>query len=148
MRTTFSKFVRAGCSIISSSSNDAFAFVQDLYTFFDASIHRWKVLTDYLEYSLVQKNLSDTRWSAHAQATRALKEAYDLVDEGLQEIANDSNQKQSTRHEVGNLSATMSIWGTAILTELSNPKLHRFNIIRKCLQGAALDLSETSHLLD
>ena len=125
-----------------------FAFVQDLYTFFAASTHRWKVLTDYLEDNLVPKNLADTRWSAHAQATRALKEAYDLVDEALQEIANDSHQKPSTRHEAGNLSATMSIWDTPILTELWNRILHRFNIVSKCLQGAALDLSETSHLLD
>ena len=109
-----------------------FAFVQNVvYTFFAASTHRWKVLTDYLEENLVPNNLADTQWSAHAQEIRALKEGYDLVDEALQEIANDSQQKPSTRHEAGNLSAKMFIWDTPIITELWNRILHRFNMVSK-----------------
>ncbi|KAI6660624.1 Zinc finger MYM-type protein 1-like [Oopsacas minuta] len=69
-----------------------FSFIQNVYTFLAASTHRWKVLTDHLGDKLVPKNLADTRWSVHAQAISALKEGYDQLDEGLQEIAKTCNK--------------------------------------------------------
>ncbi|KAI6649673.1 hypothetical protein LOD99_6677 [Oopsacas minuta] len=109
---------------------------------------RWKVLTDHLGYKLEPKNLADTRWSVHAQVISALKEGYDQLDEALQEIANDLQQKPSTRHEAENLSGTLSIWDTPLLKELWNQILHRINSVNKCLQDASLDLSATSYLLN
>ena len=46
-----------------------FGFVQTLYTFFSASTHRWSILKENLgTKGLVVKSLSDTRWSARADA--------------------------------------------------------------------------------
>jgi hypothetical protein len=52
-----------------------FSAVQKIYVFFSASTHRWKILCDALEKSAAPtvKRLSDTRWSAHADAICALK---------------------------------------------------------------------------
>lgn len=50
-----------------------FGFVQQLYTFFSASTHRWSILSDCLgPKGLTVKSLSDTRWSARADAVKAL----------------------------------------------------------------------------
>ena len=46
--------------------------VDYVYTFFSASTHRWSVLLDALDGLPVVKQLSDTRWSAHADATKTL----------------------------------------------------------------------------
>ncbi|XP_039315251.1 zinc finger MYM-type protein 1-like [Solenopsis invicta] len=57
-----------------------FDFVQNLYTFFSASTHRWAVLIRALATlgprQKVVKNLSDTRWSARADAVFALNNGY------------------------------------------------------------------------
>ena len=60
-----------------------FGFVQELYNFFSASTHRWTILLKNLEKedeckqssSLVLKNVSDTRWCARADATKACQMA-------------------------------------------------------------------------
>jgi len=50
-----------------------FEFVRKLYTFFSASTHRWAILTASVgQHCSVVKCLSDTRWSAHADAVKAL----------------------------------------------------------------------------
>lgn len=50
-----------------------FGFVQSLYNFFSASTYRLNMLKESLpEDSLVVKSLSGTRWSARADATKAL----------------------------------------------------------------------------
>ena len=49
-----------------------FEFVQSLYVFFSASTHRWFLFESELKphTMLVVKRLSDTRWSAHSDASQ------------------------------------------------------------------------------
>ena len=47
-----------------------FNLVDYVYTCFSASTHRWSVLLDALDGLPVVKQLSDTQWSAHADATK------------------------------------------------------------------------------
>ena len=42
------------------------------------------------------KRLSDTRWSAHADAVKALMLVYTYIAEVIDEIANDVNEKGET----------------------------------------------------
>jgi len=49
-------------------ANSFFCFIQNVYTFFSASTHRW----DLLKINLTLKNLSETRWSARYDACKAL----------------------------------------------------------------------------
>ena len=62
-----------------------FSFVECLYSFFVASTHRWKILTNQLSSQSrpTVKCMSDTRWSAHADATKALVEGYDEINTAL-----------------------------------------------------------------
>ena len=54
-----------------------FGFVQQLYNFFSASTHRWAILTEQLDSNgLTVKSLSETRWSARADAVKALCTGY------------------------------------------------------------------------
>lgn len=58
---------------------DIFAFVQHLYTFFAASTHRWNELKSVLSSDSkrrVVEKLSDTWWSARADAVYVLNDEY------------------------------------------------------------------------
>lgn len=75
-----------------------FMFIQSIYVFFSGSTHRWAILVTHLEKDLLQRNikgervlvpkrLSDTRWSARADACRAVKAGYGLFITALTEIS-------------------------------------------------------------
>jgi len=56
-----------------------FGFIKQLYTFFSASMHRWSVLAKHqvqADGTLILKSLSDTRWSAQADATKTVSFSY------------------------------------------------------------------------
>ena len=80
-----------------------FGTVQNIYTFFAASTHRWKVLTDHLSNEKVVKDLSDTRWEAHSAATEAIKKSFAKILEALESLADDDTQKGETRQEAEGL---------------------------------------------
>ena len=97
-----------------SSCTDAtsfFAFVQNIYVFLSASTHRWKALKDVLEENttwdstrtLLPKRLSETRWSAHADALRSLEQNYKSFHLFLINLSNDDEQTGETRHEASAL---------------------------------------------
>ena len=77
-----------------------FGFVQQLYNFFSASIHRWTILTEQLDSNrLTVKSLSETRWSARADAVKGLCTGYNCSKSSLSKIASDSNQNGTTKHD-------------------------------------------------
>ena len=82
-----------------------FQFVQNLYTFFSPSTHRWDILLNELRGNgfPVLKRLCDTRWSAHSAATSALKKSYDNIRAALISISNDANEEPVTKNEAGSL---------------------------------------------
>lgn len=81
-----------------------FMFVQNIYVFFSDSTKRWELLCKHLKSDLIQRNikgerllvpkrLSDTRWSARADACRALKAGYGSFISALEEIAKNTEEK-------------------------------------------------------
>ncbi|XP_046856081.1 uncharacterized protein LOC124449178 [Xenia sp. Carnegie-2017] len=76
-----------------------FNFLQRLYSFFAASTHRWKVLTDQLSSKRLPtvKRMSDTRWSARADATKALVIGYEEINAALDEIHDDQDEKPEAK---------------------------------------------------
>jgi len=77
-----------------------FRFFSGLCTFFSASTHRWSALKDNLgTKELVVKSLSDTRWSARADAVKALCAGYDCIKSPLYYIAADDQRNGSARRE-------------------------------------------------
>ena len=70
-----------------------FAIVQRLYTFLTASPQRWsKLLENLPKQSPVVKNLSETRWSARADAAKALALNYKVLQNSVDAIARNSTQ--------------------------------------------------------
>lgn len=60
-----------------------FQLVQKLYNFFSSSTHRWNILTECLGSNKVIKCLSETRWSACADAVGALHRGYKQILKAL-----------------------------------------------------------------
>ncbi|XP_065667570.1 uncharacterized protein LOC136087881 [Hydra vulgaris] len=115
-----------------------------------ASTHRWDVMMTHVKNQpacLVSKYPSDTRWSARADAAKAVFKGYHQLQSALQEISGDCNQNGSTRNEAGSLAKHMDTIEVALLCELWNDILQRFNINSKLLQSSIIELSPAIGLL-
>ena len=71
-------------------ANIFFAFVENIYTFFSAFTNRWSLLTAALSngnQTLTIKHMSDTRWSARADSTKALFSSYSTIMQAVCKFA-------------------------------------------------------------
>ena len=73
--------------------------------------------------------MSDTRWSARKDATKALISGFDEINDVLEGIIEDVEQKADTRQEARGLSSYMNHLETGILTDVW---LHILNRFRPC----------------
>ncbi|CAB3996904.1 zinc finger MYM-type 1-like [Paramuricea clavata] len=122
-----------------------FGFVQGLYSFLVTSTHRWKVVHNRLKKKGLPtvKRLSDTRWSAHAAAVKAVVKGNEEIKAGLKEIAADPEQKGDTRKEALNHPSNMDRLETGILALESleeyvknmRPKFEQLEAEGKLLSG-------------
>lgn len=125
-----------------------FGLTQELYNFFSASTHRWKILTDSLEKGCrVTKSLSQTRWSANAEAVYALCHSYENICTALEEILGNENEKADTRKTARNLNNSLHLLETGILCEMWNAILQPFNKCSINLQSSQIDISTAVALL-
>ena len=63
------------------------------------------------------KRMSDTRWSAHADATEALVKGYDEINPALEEMHTE-DEKQEATHEAGVLASDMDRLEIGVLAAL------------------------------
>lgn len=85
-----------------------FELVQGVYNFFSASTHRWKILKCVLKgRSPVVKSLSLTRWSARADALKAIYKSFPDIINALESIVSDQKEKPTTRQEAKGLKNNM-----------------------------------------
>lgn len=94
----------AGCV---SEATKFFEMVQKVYNFFSGSTHRWNILTEHLGSKKVVKSLSQTRWSARADAVSAMHKSHEQIIEALIFIAKDTEQARETRDEALSMSRKM-----------------------------------------
>lgn len=112
-----------------------FGFLQALYNFFAASTHRWSILTKHLTAELsVVKSLSQTRWSARSDATKAFSKGYKNIGEALTEIMHSPTQPAATRAEAARLLQKMSELETALMALIWSTILERFQSTSESLQ--------------
>jgi hypothetical protein len=71
----------------------------EIVQFFLSSNNRWKILKECLCEKKVLKSLSETRWSARADAINALHNGYYHIFEALLLIAKNTDQSAETRNE-------------------------------------------------
>jgi len=139
------------CSVdCCSEANLFFRLVQSIFYFFSASPGRWKILMNGLDSNENKrietvKGLSSTRWSAHAQATKALRLNYRNIYSTLTKIAEDDTQNAVTRDEARSLAKKMEI---AFLTILWDTILQRFQPTSMALQNVELDLVTAVELIN
>ena len=97
-----------------------FTFIQNLYSFFSASTYRWSILKKALSEAggtlPVVKRLSDTRWSARADATKALHQSYLSIKKALEEMSDNVEQKAECRNQARGLASTKDKLETGVLT--------------------------------
>jgi len=96
---------------------------------------------------LAVNSLPETRCSARADATAALCEGYEDIRNVLDEIADDTHQMASSRHEADCLSEKIVFLETAFLSKFWNKILNRFNATRKALQSPTINLHNATDLL-
>lgn len=127
-------------------TEEVFSFIQSLFNFFSRSPSRWQILTNNLkpnESNRIEtlKSLSDTRWSAHASAAKAVYINYENILQSLHGISEDDTQNLSTRSEASALCSIMKRLETAFLCTFWSSVLQRFQNVSMHLQEVALDLS-------
>ena len=132
-----------------------FGFVQHVYVFLSGSTHRWTVVKDAVDKQakdsnivpLLPKRLSETRWSARADALRSLFVHYKTYQSVLEELGSDTLQRAETRREAMSLRNKMDKMETAFLTVFWNTILCRINETSKLLQTKTRDLCTAVALL-
>lgn len=118
-----------------SSAVSFFDFIQKVYTFFSASTHRWDVLKSNLQpKQKVVKQLSDTRWSARADAVSALRKTYSEIRQALIEISECETEKLLAKIEAKSLAKKFDTYEIAFMTVLWDRILQRMNNVSKTLQ--------------
>ena len=95
------------------------------------------------------KSLSDTRWSARAEATKALSEGYDNIRAALLHIAQDPEQRADTQQlrSYNGLHISLSYLDTVFMAVFWNIILKRFNRVSMALQSAKIELGTAVKLL-
>lgn len=129
-----------------------FMFVENLYTFFSASTNRWKLLTNKMSNCNPRlprlKRLSDTRWSARAEATSALNKGYTVITNVLNVIVNDPNYKAESRQQAKGMLKTIKKLETGIMIALWDQILQRFQSTSASLQSSDQDLNTSCALYE
>ncbi|XP_031335363.1 zinc finger MYM-type protein 1-like [Photinus pyralis] len=125
-----------------------FDFVQNLYVWFSASTQRWNILQNHLrKNACCIQRVSDTRWSARADAVFALYKSYSDIRKALMDISDNQQHKLVARVEAKGLVKKMNLYEIAIMTVLWNKLLQRMNATSKSFQNPEFCLSTTVNLL-
>jgi hypothetical protein len=133
-----------------------FGFVESLYTFFSASTYRWGLLSTALcaggthnkSHLPFVKRLSDTRWSARADATKALLHSFSAIKQVLDDISDNNDQKAECRQQARGLLSTMMKLETGIMIILWDQVLQRFQMTSASLQSSDQDLNTACALYE
>lgn len=92
------------------------------------------------------KSLSETRWSARADALNALQSGYNNVYEALTSIGYNNDQPGETRNEARSLLKKMDKLETVLLTEIWNDLLGVINKTNTSLQNDTMTMDVATKL--
>lgn len=133
----------AGCVLEVTSF---FQLIQRLYNFCSSSTHRWNILTECLGSNKIIKCLSETRWSARADAVGALHQGYKQILKALILIARDTDQPAETKNEALSLVRKMEKLENIVLAEIWSNILERINKTSLSLQKDTLAMDVATKL--
>ncbi|XP_042909731.2 zinc finger MYM-type protein 1-like [Parasteatoda tepidariorum] len=72
-----------------------FGVVQKIYVFFSTSTYRWELLNRETKLKFTLKGLSQTRWSCHYDAVKALRNNYDDIMKIFESFIENEDEKSS-----------------------------------------------------
>lgn len=128
-----------------------FFLIQELYNFFSASTHRWQLVNQNIRENgaatLTLKSHSTTRWSADAEATKALRKNYKCICATLSELAGNENETSMTRKEAQSLHDKLNKKETVISIVVWDTILQRLNAANKIVQDTSVNLSKLPDLI-
>lgn len=144
----------AGCFAAEKACTEAtvfFSFVQGLYSFFSSSTHRWDLLREHVKRRneeklktehrfLMLKSLSETRWSARADALKAQVTSRKEIKSALEDLIDDKTQTPDTRVTAEGFLKTLGNFQTTLLTVIWDEILQRVDKTSETLQKEELDL--------
>lgn len=118
-----------------------FGILQSLYSFFSASTQRWQLMLEHMPNKVyVVKSLSDTRWSARADASKALMLNYNNYRLSLQDFAKQGKQPPAAVHEANSLVKKLDKLETAIMCVVWNNILQNTDRVNKALQEPGIEI--------
>lgn len=129
-----------------------FSLVQQIYNFFTVSTHRWQHVKNKVKeketsiFSL--KSRSNTRWSADAEAVKALRKNYKYICETLNEFSSSEIETSVTKNESKSLYDELNKFETAINLVVWDAILQRLNATNKIIQDPAVNLSTLPKLFE
>ena len=82
-----------------SAASKFFELLENAYCFFSASTHKWELLVNDLDDLPAVKHKSDTRWTAHSNASKALKCGYEKIRMVLEQFTENLDETPKTRQE-------------------------------------------------
>ena len=85
--------------------------------------------------------MSDTRWSAHSDAVKALVKGYSQIKDVVELLATDNNQTSECRLQASAIFDDMCLLETGIMAVLWNSLLARFNSLSCAIQDSKMDLN-------
>ena len=134
----------AGVNAVGSSevSETFFAVVERIYSFFSASTHRWEVLLKFVPN--VVKRVTDTRWSAHYEAVKALQQYFIGVVGALNKLC-DQNENIDTRGQARGILAAIQRFSFVSFLQFWLEVLRESCDTQKYLQQKGLSLEDCTH---
>lgn len=126
-----------------------FGIVQSVYTFFSASPQRWLKFKERMkENTFVLQGLSETRWSARSDATRAFYANYMEIRQALSDVTGSERQPPASVHEAKSLIKKLDHFETALMCVIWKDLLQKIDIVNKALQEPGIELSTIIKLYD
>lgn len=122
------------------SSVTCFGTVEKLYSFFSSSTHRWEVLMEKTGKSL--KRLSDTRWSAHYDSVKAVKENLETIVSTLEDMQDPSLANLDTRSAASLLLPAICDFTFLTYLQFWHTILMEVNLVQQYLQSPKMTLDK------
>lgn len=123
-----------------SSSVTFFGTLERVYTFFSTSTHRWELLMTNVGVSV--KRLAETRWSAHHDATRPIKDNFEMLVSTLELMCDPNKYNVDTRGAASTLLPALCDFSFLCHLAFWCEILEEVNHTQKYLQTSGLTLEK------
>lgn len=143
--------------IVSSASESClqaityFNLLENVYTFFSASTHRWNTLEKSFAANnkhFTVKKLCTTRWSCRADAVKAIRSGFNEIKNALLDISLDESQKCSVKLESREIANKINNLEFILLTVIWDKILSRINASSISLQDPTIPISFAASTFD